>query len=963
MDKGIRRRSYRRRLSRALCGLAVFALFGTFSAAGVATAAQGTDASISGQVTDESGAVLPGVTVTITSPALQVPSMTVVTDERGEYRVAPLPIGTFTVVYTLAGFQTVRREEVRLTVGFAARLDVSLNVGSLEESVTVSGASPVVDLTSTATRTEFTKETLELLPTGRSGYIALLAQAPGVRTNFDIGGDAMVALPVFRAFGQTSEGWATIEGIYTTGPKDSQSGNYFDYSMLEEARVQTVGNDAEMARRGISLAGVVKSGGNQTHGTLFLGQSFDELQSDNLDDELRAAGIQGQPRITRRWDRSAEIGGPIMQNRLWYYGAGRWRRSDWEVPNGLLDNGAPWGLRPDGSPVVRTQNADYYTNKLSYQMSPANRFVGFNTFHHKHHQGSTVTRFVPHESRNDETLNSWTGKIEWQGIYRGSLATSAQIGTWRWRDETHGNSDRPSTIDIRTQMVSGVSTAFHEFAGERNVHAKGSLAWYKTDLLGGNHDFKFGFDHIQAVINRYWVSRPQGNYQLRFDNGVPIEMVTRNHPNMPFSNADYLGLYAKDTWTIARRLTLNLGLRMVPSDSGYVPEQCREDADPPEFAPASCQPRTQLKIWRGVAPRFHAAYDLTGDGRTLVKGGYGRFDHMREIDPEVTSTNRQLNQSTTWRWRDLNNNRVYDAGEVNLDPNGPDFLMISGLTNAVPNPNEIQPKSDEFSLQFEREVMRNFGVRVTTVYSRNFNTYRLLEINRPYSAYSIPITNPDPGPDGVLRTADDPGTSFSYYEYPASLAGRQFASTMLINDPNADHTYKSIELAAARRLADGWQFSASFSATKSHIPFGAEQLAFNPNAEINVANDTWEWLGKASGAYFFPAQIVASFAFEHRSGNPEAREVLFRGGRQIPTLVVKVEPVGSSRLPNTNLLDLRVERRFSIGPRQLAARLNVFNVLNKNTVTTRNIRSGADFLRPTAIMLPRIAEANVTFTF
>src|SRR4029453_10783094 len=154
-----------------------------------ALGAQAENASIIGVVTDESGAILPGVTVTATSPSLQVQQLADVTNERGEYRLSPLPIGTYQVDYTLAGFQGMRREGIRLTVGFVAKLDTVLKVGSLEETVTVSGVSPLVDVNSTGTsRTSFTRETLEVNPSGRNGLIALLGQAPGVRTNLDVGG-------------------------------------------------------------------------------------------------------------------------------------------------------------------------------------------------------------------------------------------------------------------------------------------------------------------------------------------------------------------------------------------------------------------------------------------------------------------------------------------------------------------------------------------------------------------------------------------------------------------------------------------------------------------------------------------------------------------------------------------------------------------------------------------------------
>ena len=170
-----------------------------------AGAAAAQDGSIVGFVTDESGAILPGVTVTATSPALQVGSVTTVSDQRGEYRLTPLSIGTFSVEFTLSGFQTVRREGIVLTASFVAKVDIQLKVGAIAETVTVSGASPVVDVVSTTSATRLTRETLDIIPTSRNGTVAFMGQAPGVRPQIDIGGDTITSPPVFHAFGQDNQ--------------------------------------------------------------------------------------------------------------------------------------------------------------------------------------------------------------------------------------------------------------------------------------------------------------------------------------------------------------------------------------------------------------------------------------------------------------------------------------------------------------------------------------------------------------------------------------------------------------------------------------------------------------------------------------------------------------------------------------------------------------------------------------
>jgi hypothetical protein len=579
-----------------------------------------------------------------------------------------------------------------------------------------------------------------------------------------------------------------------------------------------------------------------------------------------------------------------------------------------------------------------------------------------------ANRFIAAESRRRSNWPYSTRKIEWQSVRSGSLVMSAQYGYFGYPDAGYDGlaPDKPSTLDIATQVVTGNSLSHGQRAGFQRYHGKAVVSWYGKELFAGNHEIKGGFDHFYEVTGQRYSARPSGEYQLRFNNGLPIEIDTRNTPIKPKNVLTYAGLYAQDNWRIVRSLTLSLGLRY-DRNHGYVPAQCR-DAAP--FAAAACFPQVSLKVWNALAPRVHFAYDVFGDGKMAIKGGYGRFNDLRESSA-VTGLNQNNLTTTRWRWRDLNGNRDYDRGEVNLDPNGPDFISIAGALPTIPNPNDKQPKTDEFSLTIEQELRANWAVRVSGFYSRNFNTHRLVTPARPYEAYNIPITRPDPGVDGRLGTADDPGTSITFYEYPVALRGRAFETAMLVNDPNANHRYTTVEVASTRRLANRWLFSASYSATKRHIPF-APRLAYNPNAEIFTANDTWEWIAKSSGGYALPYGIHASANFEHRSGDVGARQVLFTGGTTIPTIVLNVEPIGTQRNGHTNLLDFRGEKRFALGGRRtLDLRLELFNVFNVNTIKTPDFRAGPNFLAPisqgannsTAIIPPRILEFIWSYTF
>lgn len=933
------------------------AFFVLVAAAGLAcpilVTAQGNQAAgIVGQVKDSTDAILPGVTVTASSPALQVPEISTVTDAQGEFRLSPLPVGVYTVTFELSGFQAVRREGIRLDVGFTARLDQKLSLGALNEAVTVSGVTPLVDVTSSTVSTQRTNEELQALPTSRDGLKSFLGQVPGVTTNLEVGSSSLTDTVVFKVYGQRGFTWQTLDGIlFGAADGEGALGSHIDFGSIDASRVETVGTDAENPRRGMLIDTVLKSGGNQFHGEVMFYGSSHQLESSNLDDGLRAQGVKEVAKLHSLFDVSGNLGGRIIRDTLWFFGSVR--------HDGFTrDTGT--AFYPDGSPVTNVLGMPYYVLKLSYQMTPSQRFSGF--YHRTSEQAVRgATQFVAIESQQNVDFQAAINGVNYQATLGKAALLDAEVGQFRHYGIYTGMAPgKVATTDIFTQEVAGDNTRDGERWLNLRRHAKAVFSLYKSDLFHGDHNFKTGVDYLFSRVSRGQLSRRSGNYQLIFNNGVPFQINTYNYPATPLNDGQYVGAYIQDNWTLARRVVISAGLRFA-YDNAYAPEQCREAAD---FAPATCYSKVQMRVWNSMAPRLHASWDLAGDGRTVVKGGYGRFVQLRNLNPDVVATNRANGTTTTWIWHDLNGNHAYEPGEVNLDPNGPDFRSIAGVTDAVPNPDELAPKEDEWVLSFERQIAGEWAVRASGIYTKNFNVRRLAETSRPYSAYDIPITNPDPGPDGVLQTADDPGRTLTYYEYASALSGRAFAGTIAVNDPNADTTYKTLDLVLTRRLTDGWQMQASFTATLADVPFGTDLQPLNPNAEINTGLHNWEHEVKISGSYVLPLDVLFSANYVYNRGLPQARQVLLTGGQVIRSLVVNAEPIGSLRLPGTHLVDLRFGKRLKLAGRgTLELKADVFNLLNGNPVTARNLRSGPSYLLPSTILLPRIIQLGTTFAF
>ena len=934
---------------------------GLFTCAELAVAGQAqTTGSIVGRITDESGAVLPGVAVTATSPALQLPQVTGVSDAQGDYRLTPLPIGTYEVSYTLQGFQTVRRDSLRLTAGFVARVDVALKVGAIEESVTVS-ATPTVDVASSGPVTVLTRETLEVVPSSRAGIITLMNQSPSVRSQLDVGGSQSNQLPAMRVYGIATQAtsWLVLDGVVTTDAgQTGGGGSYFDYASFEEARMQTIANDVETPNRGINLNLIVKSGGNEFHGDASWEQTSSAFASTNLDDELRGLGISSPNNLERRFYGGADIGGRIIRNKLWFYSGAR----------GRLNRENPLGVtQPDGTPGIVEQTQFMVTNKMSSQVTRSQRLVFFD-YYQRLIKDDPVTVQQGYETKQNNYQPQHTTKLEWQGVKGNSLVASLQVSRWRVHVTQNIRGTGPEKNDIGIPYTSGTNAGAGNVVDHYRPWAtRGSISWFRPDLFMGSHDFKAGYDDVKTTSGRGWDSRvgtvAKGDYGLRFNNGRAIEILTYNAPNYPLTTVHSTAMYFADKWSVGRRLTLNLGFRWA-RDDGYIPEQCRDTGT---FFPANCTDHIQGATQRSLVPRLYATYDLTGDGKTALKGGWGRFadwrngNHVLPLNPNVALQRR-------YRWSDPNGNGDYDDGEVDLSTVGNDFIEEVGrgnvtIANVESNPDQPQTKEDQFSISLERELRANFAVRMTGLYSRRFDVIRSQNLRRGPEVYTIANTRPDPGPDGRAGTGDDPGTTLTWWEYPSAYSPRFFQLNTLVGDPGATETFKTVELTGQKRLSNGWQVLASYSATRVDIPVPAESN-INPNVDINNSNQTWEWLFRASSAYVFPHAVMLSANFEHRSGDVQARTVNLSGGGTIPTITLNAEPIGSLRLPHLNTMDLRLSKRFDVGRgRRIEGQLNLFNVFNVNTVTARTILSGANYLRPTAIMPARILDFNIAYSF
>jgi hypothetical protein len=934
---------------------------------GVSGAAAQTSAlssGIEGRVTDETGGALPGVSVTIRSTALQAPQLETVSDENGNYRFARLPGGTYSVTFQLSGFKTVTREQLKLDANFVATIDAQLGIGQLEETVTVTGESPVVDVRSTTVVSNIKEEAIALLPTSR-GYEDIGKLAPGIRVEGvpDVGGNKTGSGRGSLVNYGSNNGGSTLmlDGVNTDG-----TAGYFDMGAVEEMIVRPAGNDPEIPTPGMAFQAIVKSGGNQFKGDGLYAWQGRSLQSDNIDDDLRARGVTGGNPMDGYSDANLGLGGRIIRDKLWFFGSFRRREYRQEVV-GFAGGPGPDGayFTADDEGGLQNDRETNLTGKLTAQPARNHRLSWMHHYDYKKTDNRAANAFRPHEAAGDYELPNHIYRVEWLYTMSDRSIVNASLGRSYWNSRAVPYTDNPPSFDNVTQRWLG---AYVNSVGSDSTPA-GSLSgrWqydanysYFLPDWGGNHEFKTGVFFTQDVYNKFQELRAEGtggvgnDYLLYFSNGTPFEVLLYNSPFVSKNTVNYQSGFVRDNWRIGDRLTLSLGLRVERYDA-YLPEQSKP-AGP--FSEAADYPRIDLYEWASWAPRIGLSYPLTADNRTVVKATYGRFNFALRASDSRTIRNFNKNDysATRYRWNDLDGDRRLDyPGELGT------FVNTEGGSSTVFNPDITQPKVDEATVHVEREISSGFSARVGYVYKRESNLFQLVNTARPYEVYDRPIANVDPGPDGVARTADD-GPAITYFDYDPAFAGRAFERLTYINTPGYTDRFHNFEIGVDKRLSNRWQMRGSYLATRKNVWIAG--VPQTPNEEFFPKNETWETTFRMSGSYEAPLGIQASAVYEYQSGTPLARDALFRGLPQLSTVTLRMEELGSQRLPAVKLLNVRAAKRLRLFTTQaMTLQFDLYNALNTNDETARSVRSGPTYGRITAIIPPRVARLGVTYSF
>lgn len=953
----------------------VWALLAVLSVALAPAYAQGGGASstgsISGDVKDAQGGVLPGVTVTATSPA-QIGQLTAVTNEAGVYRFPAVPPGEYRLTYELAGFQTVVRAGVRITLGFNAQINIALNVASLQETVTVSGAAPVIDTSATRVQTNYDQQALASIPNARDMW-SLLATTPSVSLNrVDVGGSTMGTQTTYFSYGYSGQNRPLVEGINTT-EGTSAAGFYLDYGSFEEVFIGAAGNSAEMPNPGVLTQFVSKSGSNTPSLSLYYDFESEGIQSRNLDaDQIRpspgAIINEDGNRLSSYQNLNVDIGGPIVKDKVWGYFAYLNQRNSVAAP--------PSGSFLDGT-AFDTKLINY-TGKTTYQMNQNNKFIGYlqhGTKTQPSRTDSSNRLGAPvHITADSTTLQdspSWVYKGEWNGTLSQNMFAEVRAGQFGYNFGLDSNTSATRYESLTSNQILGGGRDW-ELRRRRNQYT-GALSYFKDNFLGGSHNFKVGGEYLDETGQTLWNQYYADNV-IHFVNG---DLSNGPAGTTPASvrlgnNADSLNglastsLFVTDTWQV-NRLTLNVGARFdryrvwLPAQSlpagRFVPS-------PLDFGEVS-----EVIAFNHLVPRLGATYELSGDGKTVLKANWGRFYFNTGVNLADSVNPNTANQYADFTWNDLNGDLIFQDGEQGVLE-----TRFGGVANARVDPNLKNAYADETSFFVERALVADLGVRVGYVYKTDNQGWQQVNELRPFDAFNVPVAMVDPGADNIYGNGDDstrPGVNLD-----STARG---SSQVTSNIDGYEGTYKTLEFSANKRYSHRWSMLASYSYTwtqeygnnyfNNRFGTAVSQFAFfgsypiNPNE--NTLNDFTNWNAKLSGSVDAGWGVRVTPVLKMQSGAPFGRFFVTRPGElNYGNQIILAEPIGTRRQDTISVFDIRAEKQLRFGDRaRVGLFVDVYNLSNANTAINVNWRSGASFDKATTVLPPRIAKFGVKFNW
>jgi hypothetical protein len=921
-----------------------------------------------GVVRDASGAVLPGVTVEAASPALIERVRSATTDANGQYLIVDLRPGVYSLTFSLTGFTTLKREQLTLSAGVTVPINAELTVAAVQETVTVTGATPVVDVQNTRQQTVMSREILDAVPRTRQQLQTALL-LPGMVSTccsaMDVGGSTQeFAGQIAIHGGDTNDQIAAVDGMkITEGGYGARRALPMSDNTAEEYTVETSALSAEFPTGGVRMNLVPKEGGNAFRGVITGAFTTSGMVADNLTDDLKARGLTSTTRVGKVWDISPALGGPILRDRVWFYGTYRHWGND-NLPAGAYYLSDP--VKP-ATDIGRYWDANL---RVTWQATPRNKVSVFHDQTARKNPFLGVSGLVPPETSTGLTLpNVRTTMAKWNSPLNNRLLLEVS-GYHFYQVHEFGISPASALkawvaepTDPAAWPAQEISTG--KWIGGSRVTSGLTpstleASWWGTSgsmsYVTGSHNIKLGFTHVQG----YWFSfYPVTPPVLRYSNGLPfqVQLVAKPGEARPRANHD-LGLYAQDQWTMGR-LTLNLGMRY-----DYINEQVD-----PQFAPASrwylaersFDVISDVPNWKDISTRVGLAYDLFGNSKTAVKTSLSRY-----VAAEATNFAGLANPlaggfvggATDLRsWIDLNGDRMAQDNEI-----GPSTNLNYGKPVFSQRPSDDlrdgwgkRGYNWEYVASIQHQLLPGLALSVG-YYRRWFGnltwTNNLLVAPTDFTPFTL----------------ISPLNGEAITQYNLSVEKRGLSDNLITFAPDNSKVFNGVDVLVngrfGRSLLVNGGVSLGRTVTASCTTSDPNNLRFCRVAPPFMAGNQYKFVS----AYTLPYDVQVSGTFQSVPGPLIAANYTYGSAAAgVPltagSLTVNLVEPGSMYGDRLNRVDLRVGKRMRIGPARLQPYVDLLNVFNASPVISLNNTYGPAWQRPLTILVGRMVQIGAQVDF
>jgi hypothetical protein len=963
-----------------------------------------TGGGLAGTVRDTSGAVLPGVTVEAGSPALIEKVRVVVTDSEGRYAITELPVGRYTVTFSLPGFTTVKREGIDLVTGFTGNVNAELPVGTLEESITVTGASPVVDVQNTRQQVVVTRELLDTVPTGRQFHNVAAMIPAVVNERDDVGGISGKRDSGFTMHGSRPDDMEQqIDGLphFTWGSLFGSNTMLSD-GAYQELVLDVAGASAETEAGGPRSNYIPRDGGNMFSGGLIWNGSHSSWQSSNMTPELRARGLLDANSLKRLWTVNPYGGGPLLRDRVWFFVNYGKMHADQSKANSYLNSCLDcWEYKPDLTrQAVDDEDSTDITLRLTWQATERYKFNAFalENDHCKCHSGSAAAERDEATRWNTAWVNiyqaGWTYTATQRLLVQGSIGLS----------QLPSNSTNQPYVVAPRIVDRGLGINYRATSTPYLAH-KNDVFTYRgaVSYVTGSHSVKVG---TTAVTGRAVRTRVEyGSVQYRAVNGVPDQVTYLRSPyKIDMRIAPNLGIFAQDQWAV-RNLTLNLGLRF-----DYF-----RNTQPPQTIPASgyvlhdvSYPFLRGIAWKDLNPRLGVSYDLFGNGKTALKASVNRYGLRLSFNEAATISAIYSNARNVRSWRDTNGDRVVQGDPFNHAANGelgpsqnPTIGQPVSVARFDPDHQTgfgVRPMNWEMSAGVQQELTP--GVALTALLTRRiFGNFPLWEnLEQPASAWdefcvTAPVDSrlPDGGGYQLCGIRDLKPEFVGREDWLGTRANAGYGKqqehfTGIDVDLNARlrGVLLTSGMSAGKLMKDNCAIvkSAPSSIGKEAGNQGLAGGTGNPASTFCHTEGPFLTQFKVSGAYTLPWQeIQISGAFKDLYGPEILADATFTNAQVAPSLGrslsqgsnVSVPLVAPGTLYGERMrqFDVRLAKTVRIGRTRLQGQFDIYNALNANPVrlytgtygATSGPATGSAYLIPSLILPARLFKVGMQLTF